>query len=456
MTRTTAPRPDAEPGAALLSEVEATIARYVLLPSPAASVAVVLWIAATHAIAAWNCAPRLVVRAPERRCGKSRLLDMVEGMCHRPLMTVNTSPSAVYRSIGASPSDPPTLLIDEADTIFGPKAGDHEDLRGLLNAGHQRGRPTLRYDAARDAVVKIQTFAMAALAGIGAMPDTIEDRAAVIRMRRRAPGEKVQPYRVRRDSPILADLRQRLDQWITPHLDHLTNAVPDMPLEDRAADTWEPLIAVADLAGGDWPQRARQAALTLLADCEDSTEVPLKVRLLMDCRTAFGEAAALPSAVLVHRLRAVDEAPWADLPNTGGTGLTVRRLASMLRDYDISSTNRRWEDGTQSKGYARDDFTDAWTRYCPTDPAEHVSGGYPSQASQASHPRSARDGSTPWDGSSVPNPRSVPGLTCEGTLGTDGTDTPRQPRQPICIRCRRPLTHDDGTHTHPDCGEATA
>jgi hypothetical protein len=253
-------------GSELLDEVAATVARYVILPSTAASVAVVLWIAATHAVKAWSCAPRLVIRAPERRCGKSRLLDMVEGMCHRPLMTVNASPSAVYRSIGMAPSDPPTLLIDEADTIFGPKAGDNEDLRGLLNAGHQRGRPALRYDAGSRSVEKIQTFAMAALAGIGAMPDTIEDRAAVIRMRRRAAGEEVNPYRVRRDGPELDDLRQRLNQWVTAHLDVLTNAAPDMPLEVRAADTWEPLIAVADLAGGQWPRAARKAAVALTSD----------------------------------------------------------------------------------------------------------------------------------------------------------------------------------------------
>jgi hypothetical protein len=201
-------------GAALLSEVGAALSRYVVVPSPAALVTVVLWIAATHSVPAWHCAPRLVIRAPEKRCGKSRLLDLVEALCHRPLMTTNASPSAVYRSIGLSPDDPPTLLIDEADAIFGPSAGEHEDLRGLLNAGHGRGRPALRWDAGTRRVDRIDTFAMVALAGIGAMPDTIEDRAAVIRMRRRAPHELVQPYRVRRDGPALVQLRERLHQWV--------------------------------------------------------------------------------------------------------------------------------------------------------------------------------------------------------------------------------------------------
>ena len=63
-----------------------------ILPSAEAAVAVVLWTAATHAQPAWQHAPRLVIRAPEKRCGKSRLLDIVEGTCHAPLITVNASP----------------------------------------------------------------------------------------------------------------------------------------------------------------------------------------------------------------------------------------------------------------------------------------------------------------------------------------------------------------------------
>src|SRR6185437_8335397 len=162
--------------------------------------------------------------------------------------------AAVYRSIS---EDPPTMLVDEADTIFGPKADGNEDLRGLLNAGHQRNRPAKRYDAGTNRVESIPTFAMAALAGIGAMPDTIEDRAVVIRMRRRAPNESVAPYRHRRDRPALTSAADRLARWLGKHLADLERATPAMPLEDRAADTWEPLIAVADLAGGPWPELAR-------------------------------------------------------------------------------------------------------------------------------------------------------------------------------------------------------
>lgn len=427
-------------GAELLDDVTRTIGRYVILPSTSALVAVVLWIAATHAVQAWNCAPRLVIRAPEKRCGKSRLLDMVEAMCHRPLMTTNASPSAVYRSIGMNPNDPPTLLIDEADTIFGAKAGDNEDLRGLLNAGHQRGRTTLRYNAGRDKVEKHATFAMAALAGIGAMPDTIEDRAAVIRMRRRAPGESVQPYRVRRDGPELDELRQQLNEWLTPHVADLTTAAPDMPLEDRAADTWEPMIAVADLAGGHWPRAARKAAVALTSDRDAGDEASLHTRLLADCRIAFQDAEALPTAELLNRLKADPEAPWA---THGPNGLTPMKLGNLLRDFEIRSGNIRFTTG-QAKGYSRSDFTDAWNRYCP-DPQPAEGEGVP--AVPAVPPQvSPGTASPPGTAQAVPPHQAVPGLTWEGTPGTAGTAWgPRAVPAPIT---------DDDTSTRPSSASA--
>jgi hypothetical protein len=390
--------PGALTGATILDALHAALTRYVILPSPQAVDAVVLWIAATHAQPAWAHAPRMVIRGPEKRCGKSRLLDVVEAICHEPFITVNSSTAAVYRSIS---DDPPTMLVDEADTIFGPKADGNEDLRGLLNAGHQRNRPAKRYDANSGTVESIPTFAMAALAGIGAMPDTIEDRAVVIRMRRRAPGETVAPYRHKRDRPRLRTIAHQLRAWLRADLAALETAEPAMPVEDRAADTWEPLIAVADHAGGDWPGRGRAAVLSLTAEAASDDRGSIGVRLLVDCRAAFHSQSALPTANLLAKLNSDPEAPWREL---GHGGLTAMKLGKLLAEYDIRSCNVRFTDGTQAKGYLKSHFVDAWNRYCPV-PLSAVSTGPegdPSQASQALLPRSARDGLPDWDGSSRP------------------------------------------------------
>ncbi|GAA3689347.1 DUF3631 domain-containing protein [Microlunatus aurantiacus] len=431
-------------GAELLDQVEAAICSYVVLPDDHTAAAVVLWIAATHAVPAWNTAPRLVIKAPEKRCGKSRLLDLIEALCHRPILTANASPSAVYRSIGEHPSDPPTLLIDEADTIFGPKTGDaNEDLRGLLNAGHQRGRPALRWDASSRRLDRIATFAMAALAGIGNMPDTIDDRAVIVSMRRRAPDEVVQPYRTRRDGPALAGLKTDLHRWVGSHLDQLEAAAPELPVEDRAADTWEPLVAIADAAGGDWPTNARAAVLGLTTDDVDVENVSLRVRLLIDCRTAFGDAERLPSETLVARLRADAEAPWDTL---GRNGLTPKALAGMLHDFGIQSARDRWEDGSQARGFRREQFEDSWHRYCPVRASSHS----PVTSVTASHERESVTGEPPCDTSPV---TERPIRHKSAVMGRrDTCDGKAQPTSAaVCIRCRQPLSYDDGTHTHPTC-----
>lgn len=352
----------ARDGAALLDQLRAALTRYVIVPDEHATTAVVLWIAATHGAPAWAHATRLVIRAPEKRCGKSRLLQIVQALTHRPLMSINVSSSAMYRAIAENELDPPTILMDEADTVFGPRAPDNEDLRGLLNGGFDREGYTLRYDAGTRQVERLSTFAMAALAGIGTMPDTIEDRAVVIKMRRRAPGETVAPYRVRRDRPTLDDLRVQVHRWVRANLRDLELAIPNMPIEDRAADLWEPLVAVADLAGGEWPTAARTAAEAMTHTHETTSTQSMRTRLLDDCRIAFAGAEALPTAALVERLKEDPESPWQTY---GKSGLTPRQLADMLREFDINSGTYRFATG-QAKGYRRTDFADAWARYCPT------------------------------------------------------------------------------------------
>lgn len=408
-------------GAAILDALHATLTKYVVLPSAETVDAVTLWIAATHAQAAWAHAPRLVIRAPEKRCGKSRLLDVVEGTCCNPLITVNASSAAVYRAIGSD--EPPTLLVDEADTIFGGKAAEaNEELRGLLNAGHQRNRPAIRWDNNAHKLEKIPTFAMAALAGIGAMPDTIEDRAVVVRMRRRAAGENVSPYRHRRDGPVLRRLAAGLAEWLRGHLASLEAAEPEMPLEDRAADTWEPLIAVADLAGGTWPTRARAAATVLTTEADGSGQISTRVRLLVDIRAAFttlGDPTAATTADLLAALNDDPEAPWQGF---GPNGLTGKRLGDLLREFDIGSTTIRFPVG-QAKGYPRDAFTDAWRRYCPP-PQDPSVPSVPPSFPQAT----AGTDTDPGTDLSVPPNRSVPALTRQNELGTDGTDTPAAKR----------------------------
>lgn len=351
-------------GDTLLDELRALITTYVVLSDEHSVAAVALWIATSHTLPAHDCAPRLAATSPDKRCGKSRLLDIISGTCHKPLATVNATVPAIFRSIGGQ--QPPTLLIDEADTIFGNKrlAEQHEDLRALLNAGHQRGRPALRCVGPSQIPTEFPTFAMAAVAGIGRLPDTITDRAVNISMRRRHVNEKVAQFRARRDGPVLEGMRARLASWAGDHMDELSKAEPDMPVEDRAADTWEPLIAVADAAGGHWPETARAACKALVARADTADEEQSDaVRLLADIRAVFKyrEVPFLPSADLVSELRRIEESPWNDYE------LNPSKLAARVKAFGVKP--QRNTVGS-IRGYSLEALTDAFKRYLRQDPSD--------------------------------------------------------------------------------------
>jgi Protein of unknown function (DUF3631) len=360
-------------GAVLLDAVHAALTRYVVFPSGEAADAVALWVAATHAQAAWEHATRLVIKSPVRRCGKTRLLEVAQELCHQVLATTNISVAALVRSIELV--DPPTIVLDEADGVFATRRGERsegaEDLRCILNAGHARGWPYIRWDAQAKRREECPTFAMAVLAGIGDMPDTIEDRAVVITLRRRAPGEQVAKFRRRHSIAPLKETKARLAEWVDGQVETLKDAEPQLPVEDRAADVWEPLVAIADQAGGHWPQRARDACTKLTgtntADEADAT------RLLTDIHAIFNGTEKLTTTAVLERLNADETRPWGGWHR--GIGLNARDLAKMLKPYGISPKKVRLSpDESPLMGYEATHFVDAWTRYTDLSTTSGTSG----------------------------------------------------------------------------------
>jgi hypothetical protein len=257
-------------GAELLDEVEDFLARFVVYPSKAARIAHTLWIAHTWFMDCWESTPRIAFLSPEPGSGKTRALEVTEPLVPRPVLAVNTTPAYLFRKV-SDKAGPPTILYDEIDTVFGPKAKDNEDVRGMLNAGHRRGAVAGRCVMKGKTVVteELPAYCAVALAGLDDLPDTIHTRSVIIRMRRRAPGELVEPWRLRINGPQAVPIAERLAHWSETATERL--AWPEMPdgLEDRNADVWEALLAVADLAGGDWPERAREAAVALVALAAD-------------------------------------------------------------------------------------------------------------------------------------------------------------------------------------------
>lgn len=356
----------------VLNQVHAFLGRFVAYPSRHAHVAHALWIVHTHLMDAWESTPRLAFLSPEPGSGKTRAMEVTETLVPRPVEAINVTSAYMFRKI-SDPDGLPTILHDEIDTIFGAKAKEHEEIRGVINAGHRRGA------AAGRCVVKGKTieteelpaFCAVAMAGLGNLPDTILSRSIIIRMRRRAPGEEVEAYRRRVHAPEGYALRDRLTAW-AKHIRDGLNASPTMPngITDRNADVWESLLSVADAAGGSWPERARVAAVALVADARGG-QPSLGIRLLGDLRTVFGDRESLPTVDLLLALINLEESPWGDLK---GKPLDARRLANLLKPYAVVSKQIRIGE-INHRGYTREALRDAFLRYLT--PVESGVGGSP-------------------------------------------------------------------------------
>ena len=299
------PWPDPVDGAALLDALAAAIRRHVVLGEAEAD-AVALWALPTHAFDAFSIFPRLFVTAPEKGCGKSTLLEVLSHLVPRPLGASSITAAALFRTIEAAR---PTLLLDEADA----DARDNEDLRAVLDAGHRRDGAVIRTVGDDHEPRQFSVWAPVALAAIGHLPGTVEDRSIRIAMRRRRPDEKVEQLRDGRTGH-LEKLARMAARWAADHTAELAAADPAMPagIVNRAADNWRSLLAVAEFAGGAWPQRARSVAAELSSDGEDSMSAG--VLLLADLRELFVRQ---PSGVLFTReilraLHADETRPWPE------------------------------------------------------------------------------------------------------------------------------------------------
>lgn len=362
----------ASTGSELLDQVTAFVKRFSALPSEHCAPTLALWYAHTHIADRLYVTPRLILDSAEPGSGKTRVLEVAQYLVAAPEMTFSASRAALFRMVAEGPI---TILFDEVDTIFGSKTGGgNEDLRALLNVGYKRSATIPRYDAKTRTVCRYPVYTPAALAGIaGGMPTTITTRAITIHMRRRRADEVVEPFRERTVERQAWPLRTALARWLRTVADSIAESEPEMPVgvTDRSAEIWEPLLAIADAAGGHWPITAREACRHfVLADVPSDDS--LGVQLLSDVRDVFTEYGAdrLPTRQLLAALLTLDDSPWNNL--TEGP-LTARRLSREMRRYGVAPVTFDAKIG-KAKGYVvfpttgkqtQVGLADAWSRYLP-------------------------------------------------------------------------------------------
>jgi hypothetical protein len=355
-------------GAEVLGGLVAFIRRYVPL-SYVQAIMVALWVMHTHATDAADCTPYLHIKSAEKRSGKTRLLEVLALLVARAWLTGRVSAAVLVRKTA---NEQPSLLLDESDAAFKGDKEYAEALRGILNAGFRRGGVTSLCvgQGANLSYQDFPVFSPKAIAGLGKLPDTIADRAVPMELRRRRRGEPVERFRQRKVEPDAVPLYSAAAAWAEANVTALAEAEPDLPdeLDDRAQDIVEPLLAIAEAAGGEWPDRARDAAVALLTGEHRDDAESLGVRLLRDIRSTFDAEGAdkLTTGKLLELLLKHDDTSWRYL-NDGQ--LDANKLARLLKPYGIAP-KQFTVSGGKARGYLRVHFEDAWARYLPVSGTE--------------------------------------------------------------------------------------
>lgn len=361
------PTPEDAAGAKIVAAVDSTFGKFVALDGGLPLV-LALWTLATHIFDCFDAFPYLAITSPTKRCGKTRLAEVVELLAANPRRTVGITPAALFRSIQDKTS---TLIIDEAETLR--SRNERSDaLKEILNAGYRVGQSVSRCertDGKSFEVREFKTYCPKVLVLIGSLPETLADRCIPVRMRRARPEDNIQRFRYSRARREVRRLQTQISQWAETNKNRVKRYYYGKSLgflKDREEELWLPLFSVCAIAAPDRLKALEAIAIQLAAFKETCDADEIGVLLLKDIRDAFDRKGQdrLSTMDLLLELSSVAESPWATWGR--GQGLDVRSLARLLRPFRIQPHNIRFEDKV-AKGYARDDFREAWASYMPSE-----------------------------------------------------------------------------------------
>jgi hypothetical protein len=362
----------------LLEEVVARINRHCYLPEHAA-VAVALWILNTYVHNAFSICPLIYLTSAAKRCGKTTLLELIFSLSSNPISTSNISTAALFRSIEKYK---PTMVIDEADTFV----GGNEELAGVINSGHRKSQAyTTRCvgDGANMDVQHFSTWCPKAIAGIGRIKDTTEDRSIIVTLERKPRSEAREHFN---PDALAADLPSKCVRWAEDNLEPLAGYQRfDKLSNDRANDNWTPLIAIAGLAGEVWVSRAAEAAHAMTQD-QSGESMSFGEMLLNDIKALIEEKRLLKlrSAELVQELVGLEGRPWAECGRQDSP-LTANKLAKLLKPFKVYPRSIRFNDGV-TRGYEASYFDEAFEKYTlPTSLSECNNATSPENNGDSSH-----------------------------------------------------------------------
>jgi hypothetical protein len=326
------------------------------------------WELHTYVLKVAVITPYLHIISPEKESGKTRLLNVLKLLAYNPRFTSNISSAALARCVDKVKL---TLFIDELDGVMKGDQEKAQTLRCILDSGFEvDGTYTRCVGNGVSLWVKdFSTFCPKAFASIGRLWDTVESRSIRIEMRRKLPTELVESFRKRRALAESTPIQKSLQAWGSSGAKELLEqiVVDNIPgFGDRLMDISEPLLQIAQLAGGEWPQKLIDALRRVFNNGPD--EDSIGADLLGDIKAVFeaSDADEMVSSEIAERLCDIEGRPWAEWSH--GRGLTPNSLARLLKPFRIHPTKIRFSTFAYIgvfQGYRRADFEDAWLRYCP-------------------------------------------------------------------------------------------
>jgi hypothetical protein len=359
-------------GAQLVATLESTFRKYVALDSGLPFV-LALWTLATHVFDCFDAFPYLAITSPTKRCGKTRLAEIIDLLCCNGLRTAGASTAAIFRTIQSqdSKSGTVTLILDEAE-MLGTKSERSEQLREILNAGYRRGQYVLRCERTSDEgfePARFKVYCPKVLVLIGNLHDTLADRSIPIAMRRRKASELVGRFFYSQAEREARRFRKEVERWAESSRRKVKRCSrQDLEfVEDREAELWLPLFAVCRAVAPDRLKELTGIAIRISHGKHEEEPADFGVLILRDIRAAFIQSGKelLPSTNLIMELNLVEESPWPGWSH--GKGLDARSLARLLRPFRIVPHNLRVENDMVLKGYERADFEEACSMYLPRD-----------------------------------------------------------------------------------------
>jgi putative DNA primase/helicase len=332
----------------LLQELVDQLRRYVVIHGEGV-VAVALWIMFVWVHeAAWHSPPLLITSA-DPVSGKSTLARVAGQLCPRLKKAAEPTLASIYRTIHRYN---PTLLLDEADTVFMRNAS----IAHLINESWEKGSSVPRIGA-KGQIQNFNIFGPKIIAMKGEqLPETTASRCIAVKMVPRLEREKVENFRYR-DDDRFRELRRKCLRWAADNIEQLENVEPTMPpgVISRAAANWRLPLAVADLAGGDMSKHARAVVVKLLASSEEIRLTEGQRLLLAIEEPLKAQLEWLTQDMLAH-LRADPTSEWCNFRGRGK--LNEWQLAKLLKPYGVRPRLLHPIPGSTKglRGYRYEDF----------------------------------------------------------------------------------------------------